>query len=251
MFGFFNQENKYLHSTYNILPNNLQQNPVHNGHANMSCDHVNRYFTQLRVEAEPMKPIVFSAGAPGSSNPQTHSRSGAPTYSVPSSRHKFNSALSNELKNYIFDRSKELSHATFLAQRAIVLLSQVNSMDARMLTDTKAGLPDHIRSLNNLVRVISEINKLLFENKVSTSSGLYEQIKGQIKQSEVIVSTFQEKLNEVDMIINRENITSTHLHAFDTNSLVYKHFSGKFGISEPHIFEFLETLESNFKIARI
>ena len=53
------------------------------------------------------------------------------------------------------------------------------------------------------------------------------------------------------MIINRENITSTHLHAFDTNSLVYKHFSGKFGISEPHIFEFLETLESNFKIARL
>ena len=278
MFGYFHQETnqQYFHS------NNLhQQNPIHNGHtppvlrrrdANKplwSTNHVYYQFSgnQNPIVSEPLHPTkpvnpavylpvsstIFCPPKFSASTPKMHSTfsaSGAPTPSPPPSRQESQPSPSNDLEQFILDKSKELSHAMFLGKRAVVQLSKIDNMDARQLTDVKSNLPEHIRTLNQLVRVISETNKLLFDNKISSTSAIYKYVKDKILLTETVVFDFQDRLNTTDYIINKEGISTITLNTVDIEGLLYEKFSGEISLNCPHIFEFLANLNSNFKISR-
>ena len=62
--------------------------------------------------------------------------------------------------------------------------------------------------------------------------------------------TLQSKLNEADNILRREKITSTNFSSLDAKNLQYKEFSGNWSIKDIHVYEFIQTLENNFRIAK-
>ena len=55
---------------------------------------------------------------------------------------------------------------------------------------------------------------------------------------------------EIKKILRRERITSTNFSSLDAKNLQYKEYSGNSSIKDIHVYEFIQTLENNFKIAK-
>jgi len=75
-------------------------------------------------------------------------------------------------------------------------------------------------------------------------------MRKEVGNAEQLSILLQRKLNEADSIIKTGRITTSQLSHAESKQLPYKEFNGSKGLQEPHIWEFFNILDTNFKIAR-
>ena len=147
---------------------------------------------------------------------------------------------------------KELQSTSFLVQRTVNLLSMASHMNSEELTDILSNMKEYGRSLEKLEDKVSKFLRCLITNKDVIDGhdpALYACMKQEIDEAENLSANLQSKLNEADLIIGSERITLSQSHA-DSKDLSYKEFSAGRGMHDAHIYEFLNSLETNFRITR-
>ena len=148
---------------------------------------------------------------------------------------------------------KEVQSSCFLVKRIIDTLNTMNQMDSHQLQDVLSNMEHYAKTLEKNEAKISNFLKFLVQNRdkfIPTHSTLYRDLRNRIEEAESLSITLQSKLNEADNILRRERITSTNFSSLDAKNLQYKEFSGNSSIKDIHVYEFIQTLENNFKIAK-
>ena len=149
--------------------------------------------------------------------------------------------------------ARELASSCFLVERTINQLSHAANMDSQELMDLLSNMNFHIKSMEKLEQKVSSFLKYLINNKATIESydaTLYISMRKEVGNAEQLSILLQRKLNEADSIIKAERITTSQLSHAESKQLPYKEFNGSKGLQEPHIWEFFNILDTNFKIAR-
>ena len=148
---------------------------------------------------------------------------------------------------------KEVQSSCFLVKRIIDTLNTLEQMDSHQLQDVLSNMEHYAKTLEKNETKISNFLKFLVQNRnkfFPSHSALYCDLRYKIEEAESLSMTLQSKLNEADNILRREKITSTNFSSLDAKNLQYKEFSGNWSIKDIHIYEFIQTLENNFRIAK-
>ena len=165
-------------------------------------------------------------------------------------RHLANDPIAIHL---VLRERKELTSTVFLVQRQVTQLSEAGSMNSQELTDLLGNMKDFGRSLEKLENKASKFLKCLIENKQSIdlyNPELFGDMNKEINDAEDLSTYFQQKLNEADSIIRSEKITISQMNSADSKEVSYKEFNAGRSMTDPHIYEFISTLEMNFRICR-
>ena len=183
----------------------------------------------------------------GQASPTSNAR---PQHQTPHNRNNSNNPAIIEL---VLRERKELCSTSFLIQRIVGQLKQASQMNSQELTDLLGNMKEFGRSLEKLENKVSKFLKYLIENKSiidQYDSGLYQDMKNEIDEAEHLSSIFQQGLNDADQIIRSEKITISQMSSNDSKELPYKEFNAGRSMHDAHIYEFLSTLEMNFRICR-
>ena len=153
----------------------------------------------------------------------------------------------------IFRERRELHTASFLVQRIVSQLTLAPTMNTEELTDCLQNMNNYSRSLEKLEGKVSQFLKSLVTHRTildQYNPYLYPSMKREVEEAENLSALLQAKLNQADVIIGNEKITISHSKT-SNKDLSYKIFSNGMGANDCHVYEFLQTLENNFKILRI
>ena len=149
--------------------------------------------------------------------------------------------------------SRELASTCFLVNRTIDQLTQSQHMDNQQLVDLLNNMSSHTKILEKLENKVSSFHKNLIMNQQiirTYNDSLYQNMLTEVTNAEDLSVILQQKLFDADAILKNEKITTSRLSNYESKELPYKEFSGGKGMSDLHIFEFLNILNTNFKIAR-
>ena len=149
--------------------------------------------------------------------------------------------------------SRELASTCFLVNRTIDQLTQSQNMDNQQLVDLLNNMSSHTKVLEKLENKVSSFHKNLIMNQqiIKTyNDSLYQNMLTEVTNAEDLSVILQQKLFDADAVLKNEKITTSRLSNYESKELPYKEFSGGKGMSDLHIFEFLNILNTNFKIAR-
>ena len=230
-------------------------------HTHMPIHHNQRQTGPLHLPgATPRYPSMNIGGTQPVSNTYQYTNShipqAPPSMSVPNFQSR---PLGNQGGNsnpgvieLVLRERKELRSTSFLVQRIVGQLSMAPQMNSQELTDLLSNMKEYGRSLEKLEDKVSKFLKCLIKNRDVIDRhdhSLYSHMKQEIDEAEALSFELQSKLNEADLIIGTERITLSHSTA-NSKDLSYKEFSAGRGMHDAHIYEFLTSLETNFRISR-
>ena len=147
----------------------------------------------------------------------------------------------------------ELKSANHHIERQVKTLRSVPTFNSQELTDILSNFRDYGRSIKDHDKLTTSFLKsvLSCENVLlQTSPETFNRMILEVERSEDLLAEFRVRLDEADEVIRTEKITVSQMATSDSKELQYSTFSGAHGQGDKNVYEFLESMEENFKILR-
>ena len=151
----------------------------------------------------------------------------------------------------IYEReSRELTNSNHTIMRHIRTLDNIETKNSQELTDILQNLKNVTRDLAGHDKCTTTFLKTIVHDKHKINQTSFSNFMNIIRSAENLSLKLRSRLDIADNTINEQRITITQMSVADSREVTYPTFSGEISLTHKHIFEFLTSLENNFKILK-